>query len=148
MATLVRKERPAAQAETRMLRKPLEARFVEVLDLECDDRALSLIRARSRAVRRFDIHELMLTDERHAKPGSTVNGVHYVGFIEFPAGGMLVFGDTVMIGGKAVGTIAGFDESHFPNHYNVVIKGPRRATGVDLDQYPDDPVIFQPAQRE
>ncbi len=43
MATLVRKERPAAQAETRVLRKPLEARFVEVLDLECDDRALSLI---------------------------------------------------------------------------------------------------------
>src|SRR6476659_7852509 len=96
VATLVRKERPASQAETRVLRKAPPAPLVEVLDRECYGRALSLIRARSRAVRRFDIHELMLTDEQHGKPGSAVNGVHYVGFIEFPAGGMLVFGDTVM----------------------------------------------------
>jgi len=42
---------------------------------------------------------------------------------------MLVYGDSVVIGGKTVGTIAGFDESHFPNHYNIVIKGPRRLSG-------------------
>ncbi len=56
----------------------------------------------------------MLTDEQHAKPGSTVNGVHYVGFIEFPAGGMLVFGDTVMIGGESGGHHRRLRRESFP----------------------------------
>jgi len=146
MANLRRKPRPPGPE--RLLRKPLRARFVEVLDLTCDDRALTLIPARSRAIRRDDIHELMLTDEAGAKPGGTVTGVDYVGFVEFPEGGMLVYGDAVVIGGREIGTVAGFDECHFPNHYNVVVKGPRRASGVDLDQYPDDPVTFRPAARE
>jgi hypothetical protein len=146
MANVVRKQR--AGTVGRLLRKPLQGRFVEILDLECHDRNLTLITARSRAVRRHDIHELMLTDEQGAAPGGTVVGVDYLGFVEFPAGGMLVHGDAVVIGGQRIGTIAGFDECHFPNHYNVVITGPRRATGVDLDQYPDDPVIFEPATRE
>lgn len=146
MATVVRKQR--AGGDARLLRKPMEGRFVEILDLQCDDRKLSLIAARSRVVRRHDIHELMLTDERDAAPGGTVNGVDYLGFVEFPAGGMLVYGDAVVISGRRIGTVAGFDESHFPNHYNVVIKGLCRATGVDLGQYPDDPVVFEPAIRE
>ncbi len=148
MAHLVRIQRNDSGAEPRVCRNRLESRFVEILDLKCDDRALSLISGRSRAVRRYDIHELMLTDESDAKPGGTANGVHYIGFVEFPLGGMIVYGDSVVIGGKSIGTIAGFDESHFPNHYNIVIKGPQRLSGVDLGQYPDDPVIFEPAQRE
>jgi hypothetical protein len=146
MANVVRKQRTGG--EKRLLRKPLEAHFVEILDLECHDRNLSLITARSRAVRQHDIHELMLTDEQGAAPGGTVVGVDYLGFVEFPIGGMLVYGDAVVIGGQRIGTVAGFDECHFPNHYNVVVKGPRRASGVDLDQYPDDPVTFEPAIRE
>ena len=106
MATIVRKTRPAGAA--RLLRKPLEARFVEILDLECNDRALTLIRERSRAVRRGDVHELMLTDESAAAPGGTAGGIDYVGFVEFQAGGMLVYGDGVVIGGRRIGTIAGF----------------------------------------
>ena len=146
MATIVRKTRPAGAA--RLLRKPLEARFVEILDLECNDRALTLIRERSRAVRRGDVHELMLTDESAAAPGGTAGGIDYVGFVEFQAGGMLVYGDGVVIGGRRIGTIAGFDECHAPNHCNILVQGPRRASGVDLDQYPDDPVVFEPAERK
>jgi hypothetical protein len=146
MARLTRKPRPGGEA--RLLRRPLAARFVEILDLQCDDRRLVLIKARSRAVRRHDIHELMLTDEAGAAPGATVDRVDYLGFVEFPEGGMLVYGDAVVVGGERIGVVAGFDESHFPNHYNVVIKGPRRASGVDLDQYPGDPVLFEPAARE
>ena len=127
------------------VRLPLEARFVGVLNNRNDGRGLSLIQAHTRVVRRHDIHELILTDEQAAAPGSTVNGVHYIGFVEFQAGGgILAEGDRVSAGGKIIGTIAGFDESHCPNHYNVVIKGPRRVTGVELGQRPGDPVVFLP----
>jgi len=91
------------------IRRPLEARFVGVLDNRNDGRGLALIKAHTRVVRRYDIHELILTDEQ-----------------------------------SAIGTIAGFDESHCPNHYNVLIKGPRRITGVELQQRPGDLVIFLP----
>ncbi len=147
MATTLRRK-PRPPGEARLLRKPLEARFVEVMDLECNDRALAIMKERSRAVRRGDVHELMLTDEAAAAPGGTADGIDYVGFVEFQAGGVLVFGDAVIIGGQRIGTIAGFDECHAPNHYNVLVKGPRRASGVDLDQWPGDAVIFEPAERE
>ncbi len=146
MATVARKPRPSGAP--RLLRKSLEARFVEILDRECHDRALTLIKERSRAVRRGDVHELMLTDETAAAPGGTADGIDYVGFIEFQAGGTLVYGDGVVIGGRRIGTIAGFDECYAPNHYNILVQGPRRASGVDLDQYPGDPVVFEPAERK
>jgi hypothetical protein len=146
MATVVRKKR--APGAPRLLRKPLEARFVEVMDLECNDRALVIMKERSRAVRHGDVHEVMLTDEMGAAPGGTADGIDYVGFIEFQAGGVLVFGDVMVIGGQRIGTIAGFDECHAPNHYNILVKGPRRVSGVDLGQAPGDSVIFEPAERE
>ncbi len=120
------------------VRVPLEARFVGVLDNRNDKRAMQLIEERTRCVRRYDIHELIITDESAAVPGGTVTGVHYLGFVEFQAGGVLMEGDKLVIGGETVGTLAGFDETHFPNHYNVVFKGPRRITGVELGQNPGD----------
>ena len=127
------------------IRRALESRFVGVIDNRNDGRGLSLIKAHTRVVRRYDIHELILTDEQSAAPGGIVNGVHYVGFVVFEAGvGIFAEGDCVNIGGNAIGTIAGFDESHCPNHYNVLIKGPRRITGVELQQQPGDLVIFLP----
>lgn len=147
MATTLRRK-PRPPGEARLLRKPLEARFVEVMDLECNDRALVIMKERSRAVRRGDVHELMLTDEAAAAPGGTADGIDYVGFVEFQAGGVLVYGDAMVIGGQRIGTIAGFDECHAPNHYNILVKGPRRVSGVDLGQAPGDSVIFEPAERE
>ena len=126
------------------VRVPLEARFVGVLNNRNDGRGLALISAHTRCVRRYDIHEFIITDEQTAAPGATVNGVHYLGFAEFQAGGVLAEGDAVRIAGVVIGTIAGFDESHFPNHYNVVIKGPRRVTGVELGQKPGDLIVFLP----
>ena len=126
------------------VRVPLEARFVGVLNNRNDGRGLVLINAHTRCVRRYDIHEFIVTDEPTAAPGATVNGVHYIGFAELQAGGVLAEGDAVRIGGEIIGSIAGFDESHFPNHYNVVIRGPRRVTGVELAQKPGDLIVFLP----
>ena len=127
------------------VRSPLEARFVGVLDNRNDNRAMKLIQERTRCVRQHDIHELIVTDEVAAAPGGTVTGVHYLGFVEFLAGGVLMEGDTLLIGGEPIGTLAGFDETHFPNHYNVVFKGNRRITGVELGQQPGDRISFMPA---
>ena len=135
-------------AASRILRLPLEAHFVGVLDSRRESRGLSLIHPRTRCVRRYEIHELILTDERDAGPGATINRCHYLGFVEFQAGGILVEGDALVIDGQTVGTLAGFDESHFPNHYNVVIKGPRLVTGIELGRKPGHPVFFQPAAQE
>lgn len=127
------------------VRAPLEARFVGVLDNRNDNRGLVLIEPRTRCVRRYDIHELILTDESAAAPGGRVTGIHYIGFVEFQSGGVLMEGDSLVIGGATIGTLAGFDETHFPNHYNVVFKGPRRITGVELGQNPGDTLVFMPA---
>jgi uncharacterized protein DUF6917 len=131
-------------AAPRILRLALEARFVGVLDSRREGRGLTLIHPRTRCIRRYEIHELILTDERDAGPGCAINRCHYLGFVEFQAGGLLVEGDVLTIAGETVGAVAGFDESHFPNHYNVVIKGPRLVTGIELGQKPGDAVLFVP----
>ena len=58
---------------------PLEARFVAVLKDHRDGRGMQLIRARTRAVRRYEIHEFMITDEvETALPGNEVTDVSYI----------------------------------------------------------------------
>jgi hypothetical protein len=122
----------------------LEARFVAVLKSAREDRGLELIRPPTRAIRKNEIHELILTDEGDAAPGKVVSRIAYVAFAEFTKGGMLVEGDEVVVGGRTIGEIAGFDETHMPNHQNIVIRGPERITGLDLGAKVGDPISFVP----
>ena len=124
---------------------PLEARFVAVLKDHRDGRGMQLIRARTRAVRRYEIHEFMITDEVDtALPGNEVTDVSYIAFAEFQTGGMLVEGDKVAVNGEEIGEIAGFDETHMPNHQNIVIRGPKRVTGRELGARLGDVIEFVP----
>jgi hypothetical protein len=102
-----------------------------VLDGTFDERGLELILPSSRAVKASEIHELILSDEPTG-PGQRVNRIAYVGFLEIKQGGVIIVGDTVHIGGKIIGTIAGFDETHMPNHLNIVLAGERK-TGRELE---------------
>ncbi len=95
------------------------------------DRGLELIKPISRCIRRHDIHELILTDDPDAKPGSRVDRIAYLGFVAVDAGGVIVSGDDVLVDGRRIGTLAGFDETHMPNHFNIVIKADRLADGVE-----------------
>lgn len=131
-------------APSRILREPLVALFVGVLDSRREGRGLTLIHPRTRCIRRYEVHEIILTDEPDAGPARPVNRCHYLGFVEFQAGGLLVEGDSLSVAGQVIGTVAGFDESHFPNHYNIVIKGPRLVTGIELKQKPGDALVFLP----
>lgn len=120
----------------------LSARLFAVLDLTTEDRGLSLIPQLSRAVRRGDVLELVCTDEDEAGPALTVDRAAYIGFAEVSEAGLLLCGDMVTVRQEEIGTIAGFDETHLPNHLNVVIRSKRLVTGRELDLPLDELVAF------
>jgi len=103
--------------------------LVVVLDGHLEGRGLQLIKPISRAVNRYQVHELILTDEEDAGPGTQVNAIAYLGFMEFEQGGVLVTGDQVWLDNHLIGELAGFDETHMPNHLNIVIKSKNRRSG-------------------
>lgn len=119
-----------------------------VLRGKMEDRGLELIKPISRCIRRHDIHELILTDEPDAKPGSRVDRIAYLGFAAIEDGGVIVAGDGVYLAGRLVGTLAGFDETHMPNHLNIVIRTNRLADGVEQGAELGMPVRFTVASRD
>ena len=78
------------------------------------------------------IHKLIATDETSKKPGDTVDRIAYLAFFEVRHGGVVVMGGTLLADDKPVGTVLGFDETHAPNHINIVIGVARRQTGREL----------------
>jgi len=99
----------------------IKARIVVVLEGTIENREIQLIHPASRCVRKGEIFELLTTPEK-VKPGDIINTVTYLGFAEVEIGGVLRVGDIVFSGKKKVGSVVGFDETHFPNHQNIVLK--------------------------
>ena len=97
-------------------------RVVAVLRGVTDQRGLYLTAFRSRAVPAGAVHELMITDE-DLDVESTVNRVALIAFFEVLDGGVILLEDQVTIGEQLVGTVAGFDETHMPNHQNICLRG-------------------------
>lgn len=103
-------------------KRPVEGEVVAVLHVEFMDRGLVFIQTKSRAVKLNEIHELMITDEQEAAPGGEANRIRAIAFIEIIKSGLIVVGDDVNIEGKKLGSLAGYDVTHMPNHINVVVK--------------------------
>lgn len=120
-----------------------KGRFVAVLRNKRELRGLQLIHPNTRAIQRHEIHELIITDESGAGPGGAVNRVAGLGFVEFTAGGILAQGDVLMIGASVIGQIVGFDESHMPNHQNIVVQGPELRSGFERGICIRDTVTFR-----
>ncbi len=104
-------------------RRQVEGEVVALLHVSFQDRGLRLIETKSRAVRLNEIHELMITDE-DAAPGGGADRVRAIAFFEVSKSGLIVVGDKVSVGNKTLGTLAGYDETHMPNHMNIVVKTP------------------------
>ena len=102
-------------------RRPVEGEVVALLHVCFEDRGLKLIETKSRAVQLQEIHELMITDE-DAAPGGGADRVRAIAFFEVDKSGLIVVGDKVSVGGKHLGMLAGFDQTHMPNHMNIVVK--------------------------
>ena len=113
--------------------RPVTAAVVTVLDSMHEARGLKLISTYSRALQKNSIHELIATDETGRKPGDTVNKIAYLAFFEVTRGGCIIVGETLFVDGKAIGEIVGFDETHEPNHLNIIIGVTSRRTGRQLN---------------
>ncbi|HHY41281.1 MAG TPA: hypothetical protein GX514_00260 [Thermoanaerobacterales bacterium] len=122
-------------------KKPLKGSLVVVLDGTYEERGLQLIPQPSRCLVANEVHELILTDE-NKKPGDTVNKIAYIGFFAVKESTVITVGDEVKINGHLIGKIAGFDETHMPNHYNIVIYGEERVSGNQRNLNLDDEVII------
>lgn len=103
---------------------PILGELVVVLRGTYPNRDLMLITPPSRALNLGEVHELIITDQP-CKPGDKVDPIAYLGFFAVTSPGIMVVGDQLSIAGQVVGTIAGFDETHMPNHLNIVVLGER-----------------------
>jgi hypothetical protein len=112
--------------------RPVEGEAVTVLDSTHEARGLKLIPTYSRALRKNSIHELIATDETGKKPGDTANRIAYLAFFEVTSGGCIIVGETLLVDGQPVGEIIGFDETHEPNHINIIVGVKKRRTGPQL----------------
>ena len=112
--------------------RPVKGEVVTVLDSTHEERGLKLISTYSRALKKNSIHELIATDETGKKPGDTANRIAYLAFFEVSRGGCIIVGETLFVDGKATGEIIGFDETHEPNHINIIIGVKKRRTGPQL----------------
>jgi hypothetical protein len=97
-------------------------RIVVVLKGVTDCRGLIIEDFRSRAVRAGDVHEFMITDEP-VDIGVTVDRVALLAFFEVTEAGVILLGDRVTIDRVHVGAVAGFNETHMPNHQNICLAG-------------------------
>jgi hypothetical protein len=117
-------------------------KIVCVLDARSEERGMQLMVHPSRAVRSSEIHELAVTDDTDAGPESTVDRVAYVAFFSVEEGGIVLVGDKVEINGTELGELAGFDDTHFPNHLNLLVRNNDPKTGSELGLRLGDPIVF------
>jgi hypothetical protein len=103
-------------------RRPVIVEIVALLHITFDERGLKLIQSKSRALVKDEIHELMITDEEGAAPGGSADRVSAIAFFEVKEGGLVVVGDRVTMKRELLGTVAGYDMTHMPNHMNVLLK--------------------------
>ncbi len=112
--------------------RPVKGAVITVLNSSHESRGLKLIATYSRALPKNSIHELIATDEADKKPGDMANYIAYLAFFEVSRGGCIIVGETLFVDGKAIGEIIGFDETHEPNHLNIIIGVKKRQTGPQL----------------
>jgi hypothetical protein len=122
--------------------RSVEGDVVTVMDAMHEARGLKLIPTYTRALRKASIHELIATDETGQHPGDCVNRIAYLGFFEVVRGGMVIVGETLFVADQPVGDIVGFDETHEPNHINIVIGVAQRRSGPQLNISIDSRIRF------
>jgi hypothetical protein len=125
------------------IKRIIKCSVVAVLQAKVDKRDLHLIQPISRVLKKNDIHELILTDEREARPGQIVNRIAYLAFIEISTGGIIVVNDEVYWNNNLLGMVAGFDDTHMPNHQNIILYSPKRSTGKELHIQVEDQILVQ-----
>lgn len=122
-------------------KKPLIGNLIAVLDGQYTERGLKLIFQPSRCLLANEVHELIVTDE-DSKPGCIVNRIAYIGFFVVKESAVIVVGDEIKINCQNIGTILGYDETHMPNHYNIVISSKELMSGKKRGLKLSDTVVI------
>jgi len=60
------------------------------------------------------------------------NRVTVLGFFEVETGGIILIGDQASLDGAPIGEVVGFDQTHMPNHMNILVKGPLKRPELRL----------------
>ncbi|MFI6862403.1 Gfo/Idh/MocA family protein [Streptomyces sp. NPDC050421] len=128
-------------------KEPVSAHLVKLLFHRRTDRGMRLSPWQSRCVRAGDVHELVTTTDLPSATGDRVDHVGFLGFAEFPTGTVIDRGDVVSGPHGPIGRVAGFDECHAPNHYNILIDTERVLTAEDLDLHTLDTFTFSGGTR-
>lgn len=114
-----------------------------VLDGHLDNRGLSLIQPISRAFPTGSFIELIGTTEVEAAPGATVETIAYIAFVEVTGPGILLAGDELVWNGSVIGTIAGYDDTHVPNHQNTIVLTKERLSGKEMGLRVGDEIFIK-----
>ncbi|ATX77051.1 DUF6917 domain-containing protein [Reinekea forsetii] len=119
--------------ETEALKTDVQSQVVKKLFHKQESRGMTVIEFASRCVRTGEVHELVTTTHKSLATGDRVDQVGFLGFVEILNAGVLERGDHVTVNGNVIGTIAGFDDCHFPNHYNILIETETLLCATDLE---------------
>ena len=107
--------------------------LIYVFSLRIDERWMKLENLPSRALKVGEIHELIVSSDAGLKPGAGVKDVAYIGFFEVETSGIAEIGDEVWSDDCHLGTLAGFDLTHYPNQLNIVLATHDARTGAELE---------------
>jgi hypothetical protein len=124
-------------------KRTIKGKLAVILRGKLDKRGLELIPMISRAVLKNEVHELIVTDQENVGPGSKVDKIAYIGFVEIITGGVMTVGDTLSCQDKVLGKVIGFDETHLPNHLNIVLSSNTRADGVEQSLQLESDIICE-----
>lgn len=126
-------------------RRGVRANVVAVLYAQRHNRGLVLVHPRTRCLRRYDVHELLLTNDPEAEPGRVIDVCAAIAFFEVDGGGVVGEGESVFIRNRHIGTVVGFDETHAPNHINIIVRNDVLRSGVGFGIALGDAVVFSGA---
>nr|VFK09558.1 MAG: hypothetical protein BECKLPF1236A_GA0070988_100256 [Candidatus Kentron sp. LPFa]VFK25592.1 MAG: hypothetical protein BECKLPF1236C_GA0070990_100237 [Candidatus Kentron sp. LPFa] len=110
----------------------IDARFVAVMAHETPGRGMIPSPYHTRCIQAGEIHELAYV-KGNTDGTVNLNDVWYLGFVEFLQGGVLAKGTRLGFQGRTMGTLVAFDETHAPNHLNILISTLEPKTGRKLD---------------
>lgn len=124
-------------------KRAVEGNVVKLLNHVRLDRGMTLASYGSRCLSQGEIHELVTTDQSACASGERIDRVGFLGFLEITRGGVVEIGDQVVHGRRVLGQILGFDEGHFPNHYNILIAVKQIMTAAEANLQVEDSIQFQ-----
>jgi aminoglycoside phosphotransferase len=124
------------------VKRRVEGSLVKILARRAEDAGLELDQAAGLCVRTGDIHELVTTDTDQSAPGTRIDRVGYLGYVEIEKAGVIDRYDEVLVGAHRVGIVLGFD-SRTPGRLSILIHSSRPRTGPELSLGPETPVAFR-----